>query len=105
MLEKGIYNKNKFPFRFVSVSYTHLRAHETSLHLVCRLLLEKNSKKCLPKKIILKSKKTNCKFHLFSCAIAKRAITRETRHLNSTIRHLNLYIISIKNFKNSPKKK
>ena len=25
-----------------SVSYTHLRAHETSLHLVCRLLLEKN---------------------------------------------------------------
>ena len=23
-----------------SVSYTHLRAHETSLHLVCRLLLE-----------------------------------------------------------------
>ena len=24
-----------------SVSYTHLRAHETSLHLVCRLLLEK----------------------------------------------------------------
>ena len=26
-----------------SVSYTHLRAHETSLHLVCRLLLEKKS--------------------------------------------------------------
>ena len=25
------------------VSYTHLRAHETSLHLVCRLLLEKRS--------------------------------------------------------------
>ena len=24
-----------------SVSYTHLRAHETTLHLVCRLLLEK----------------------------------------------------------------
>ena len=23
-----------------TVSYTHLRAHETSLHLVCRLLLE-----------------------------------------------------------------
>ena len=23
------------------VSYTHLRAHETELHLVCRLLLEK----------------------------------------------------------------
>ena len=27
--------------RVKSVSYTHLRAHETSLHLVCRLLLEK----------------------------------------------------------------
>ena len=27
--------------RIISVSYTHLRAHETSLHLVCRLLLEK----------------------------------------------------------------
>ena len=25
----------------VAVSYTHLRAHETTLHLVCRLLLEK----------------------------------------------------------------
>ena len=25
----------------ITVSYTHLRAHETSLHLVCRLLLEK----------------------------------------------------------------
>ena len=27
-----------------SVSYTHLRAHETVLDLVCRLLLEKNNK-------------------------------------------------------------
>ena len=29
------------------VSYTHLRAHETSLHLVCRLLLEKKIKEYL----------------------------------------------------------
>ena len=28
---------------FEAVSYTHLRAHETSLHLVCRLLLEKKN--------------------------------------------------------------
>eukprot|EP00831_Metopus_contortus_P070387 TRINITY_DN63860_c0_g1_i1.p2 TRINITY_DN63860_c0_g1~~TRINITY_DN63860_c0_g1_i1.p2 ORF type:complete len:113 (+),score=25.80 TRINITY_DN63860_c0_g1_i1:185-523(+) len=28
-------------FKIEAVSYTHLRAHETSLHLVCRLLLEK----------------------------------------------------------------
>ncbi|WDT38024.1 hypothetical protein PVA38_12390 [Streptococcus pneumoniae D39] len=31
------------------VSYTHLRAHETVLDLVCRLLLEKN-KKCTPRR-------------------------------------------------------
>eukprot|EP00831_Metopus_contortus_P018681 TRINITY_DN17983_c0_g1_i4.p1 TRINITY_DN17983_c0_g1~~TRINITY_DN17983_c0_g1_i4.p1 ORF type:complete len:257 (-),score=78.79 TRINITY_DN17983_c0_g1_i4:71-841(-) len=30
---------------YYPVSYTHLRAHETSLHLVCRLLLEKKKKK------------------------------------------------------------
>ena len=28
---------------FIAVSYTHLRAHETPEHLVCRLLLEKKS--------------------------------------------------------------
>eukprot|EP00831_Metopus_contortus_P006568 TRINITY_DN12521_c0_g1_i2.p2 TRINITY_DN12521_c0_g1~~TRINITY_DN12521_c0_g1_i2.p2 ORF type:complete len:174 (-),score=47.38 TRINITY_DN12521_c0_g1_i2:89-610(-) len=32
-------------YRMDTVSYTHLRAHETSLHLVCRLLLEKKKKK------------------------------------------------------------
>ena len=30
--------------RYESVSYTHLRAHETVLDLVCRLLLEKKKK-------------------------------------------------------------
>eukprot|EP00658_Telonema_sp_P-2_P025679 TRINITY_DN2033_c0_g1_i3.p1 TRINITY_DN2033_c0_g1~~TRINITY_DN2033_c0_g1_i3.p1 ORF type:complete len:167 (-),score=56.89 TRINITY_DN2033_c0_g1_i3:112-612(-) len=30
---------------FRAVSYTHLRAHETPEHLVCRLLLEKKKKK------------------------------------------------------------
>eukprot|EP00831_Metopus_contortus_P010617 TRINITY_DN14149_c0_g1_i2.p2 TRINITY_DN14149_c0_g1~~TRINITY_DN14149_c0_g1_i2.p2 ORF type:complete len:109 (+),score=30.80 TRINITY_DN14149_c0_g1_i2:124-450(+) len=34
-----------FEDRIEAVSYTHLRAHETSLHLVCRLLLEKKKKK------------------------------------------------------------
>src|SRR5665811_391277 len=29
---------------FIAVSYTHLRAHETVLDLVCRLLLEKKKK-------------------------------------------------------------
>eukprot|EP00658_Telonema_sp_P-2_P017296 TRINITY_DN16700_c0_g1_i2.p2 TRINITY_DN16700_c0_g1~~TRINITY_DN16700_c0_g1_i2.p2 ORF type:complete len:103 (-),score=20.31 TRINITY_DN16700_c0_g1_i2:71-379(-) len=29
----------------ITVSYTHLRAHETPEHLVCRLLLEKKKKK------------------------------------------------------------
>ena len=34
-----------FPVKkvFVSVSYTHLRAHETEADLVCRLLLEKKN--------------------------------------------------------------
>src|SRR5665647_52376 len=31
--------------RVTSVSYTHLRAHETDSYLVCRLLLEKKKKK------------------------------------------------------------
>ena len=30
---------------FSAVSYTHLRAHETVLDLVCRLLLEKKKKR------------------------------------------------------------
>ena len=30
-----------------SVSYTHLRAHETVLDLVCRLLLEKKNTACV----------------------------------------------------------
>ena len=29
--------------RFLAVAYTHLRAHETVLDLVCRLLLEKKT--------------------------------------------------------------
>eukprot|EP00658_Telonema_sp_P-2_P079222 TRINITY_DN759_c0_g1_i1.p1 TRINITY_DN759_c0_g1~~TRINITY_DN759_c0_g1_i1.p1 ORF type:complete len:181 (-),score=29.61 TRINITY_DN759_c0_g1_i1:27-569(-) len=35
------------PNRYMAVSYTHLRAHETPEHLVCRLLLEKKKKKRL----------------------------------------------------------
>ena len=31
-------------YRYYAVSYTHLRAHETVLDLVCRLLLEKKKK-------------------------------------------------------------
>src|SRR5665647_3879934 len=33
------------PIDVNSVSYTHLRAHETDSYLVCRLLLEKKKKK------------------------------------------------------------
>ena len=33
------------PARAAAVSYTHLRAHETVLDLVCRLLLEKKNKR------------------------------------------------------------
>eukprot|EP00657_Telonema_sp_P-1_P008194 TRINITY_DN28934_c0_g1_i1.p1 TRINITY_DN28934_c0_g1~~TRINITY_DN28934_c0_g1_i1.p1 ORF type:complete len:137 (-),score=27.76 TRINITY_DN28934_c0_g1_i1:8-418(-) len=33
--------------RSIAVSYTHLRAHETVLDLVCRLLLEKKKKRTI----------------------------------------------------------
>ena len=33
-----------------TVSYTHLRAHETDSYLVCRLLLEKKNKRNTEKK-------------------------------------------------------
>ena len=38
---KGICEKSTMPLGQTAVSYTHLRAHETVLDLVCRLLLEK----------------------------------------------------------------
>eukprot|EP00658_Telonema_sp_P-2_P001626 TRINITY_DN10609_c0_g2_i3.p1 TRINITY_DN10609_c0_g2~~TRINITY_DN10609_c0_g2_i3.p1 ORF type:complete len:255 (-),score=48.04 TRINITY_DN10609_c0_g2_i3:2-766(-) len=40
---------------FMPVSYTHLRAHETPEHLVCRLLLEKKKKKNILSTHILNS--------------------------------------------------
>ena len=46
-----------------TVSYTHLRAHETGRNLVCRLLLEKKKKEKKKKKNKKKKKKqrTNSK--------------------------------------------
>ena len=38
---KGIIEKQGVVVGAASVSYTHLRAHETDSYLVCRLLLEK----------------------------------------------------------------
>ena len=40
-----------------AVSYTHLRAHETVLDLVCRLLLEKKKKNIKKKKRLTKKNK------------------------------------------------
>ena len=42
--QKKLYKQIK---GYVPVSYTHLRAHETVLDLVCRLLLEKKKKQNL----------------------------------------------------------
>ena len=44
--------------KILSVSYTHLRAHETDSYLVCRLLLEKKKKRSKDK---TKKKKKNLK--------------------------------------------
>ena len=49
-IEHGLRNPS-----FIAVSYTHLRAHETVLDLVCRLLLEKKKKH---------EKKNIIKFHV-----------------------------------------
>ena len=46
-----------FCHRFIAVSYTHLRAHETVLDLVCRLLLEKKKHKNNKKKTKTQKKK------------------------------------------------
>ena len=41
----------------ISVSYTHLRAHETVLDLVCRLLLEKKKTKPQTKPLAINKNK------------------------------------------------
>ena len=40
---KGVEMRSPFEVAKEAVSYTHLRAHETVLDLVCRLLLEKKN--------------------------------------------------------------
>ena len=50
---------NALETRQVPVSYTHLRAHETVLDIVCRLLLEKKKKTQTPTRIqLLTTKQT-----------------------------------------------
>ena len=41
---KKVLESKKINTKFIPVSYTHLRAHETKANLVCRLLLEKKKK-------------------------------------------------------------
>ena len=43
-LKKSLEMRKSAMDHLETVSYTHLRAHETSLHLVCRLLLEKKNR-------------------------------------------------------------
>ena len=55
-MEKEIYKE--FDIKRKSVSYTHLRAHETVLDLVCRLLLEKkNNHKSYPVVVLIHTTK------------------------------------------------
>eukprot|EP00658_Telonema_sp_P-2_P036348 TRINITY_DN2631_c0_g1_i1.p1 TRINITY_DN2631_c0_g1~~TRINITY_DN2631_c0_g1_i1.p1 ORF type:complete len:268 (+),score=92.23 TRINITY_DN2631_c0_g1_i1:215-1018(+) len=44
-IEHKMHSESDAADSFTPVSYTHLRAHETPEHLVCRLLLEKKKKK------------------------------------------------------------
>ena len=49
LIVKELLNDNELKqTRLDTVSYTHLRAHETVLYLVCRLLLEKKTTICPP---------------------------------------------------------
>ena len=61
-----------------AVSYTHLRAHETVLDLVCRLLLEKKKtcKKNTYKKI--QKKKTNNTIYIYYTTCCKTQTTTST---------------------------
>src|SRR5660398_300171 len=54
---KNVFTQPNCWNRMYSVSYTHLRAHETKANLVCRLLLEKKKKKKKKKKNKKKKKK------------------------------------------------
>ena len=56
---------------FKSVSYTHLRAHETVLDLVCRLLLEK--------------KKTQITYQVYQHTRHQTNYTLITRHIHSLV--------------------
>ena len=44
MKSEDVFSLPEQSFISVTVSYTHLRAHETDSYLVCRLLLEKKKK-------------------------------------------------------------
>ena len=48
VLEDDVILAEDFEKRVKSVSYTHLRAHETVLDIVCRLLLEKKKSSDIP---------------------------------------------------------
>ena len=54
-----IANGMRGSMRVGAVSYTHLRAHETVLDIVCRLLLEKKKKSVSYKKLTLPSSESN----------------------------------------------
>src|SRR5674536_360806 len=53
----AVFSPPSSSYRSGSVSYTHLRAHETPEHLVCRLLLEKKKQKHLSRVLRLVKKK------------------------------------------------
>ena len=52
MIPGTYYVPYTYDTRYVSVSYTHLRAHETDSYLVCRLLLEKKKSVRVSKTIV-----------------------------------------------------
>ena len=67
----------EFRTALFAVSYTHLRAHETVLDLVCRLLLEKKKTKKITKK---KKRKIKTKAKTYNCISLTAQLTNQLAH-------------------------
>eukprot|EP00658_Telonema_sp_P-2_P076918 TRINITY_DN6842_c0_g1_i1.p1 TRINITY_DN6842_c0_g1~~TRINITY_DN6842_c0_g1_i1.p1 ORF type:complete len:450 (+),score=155.02 TRINITY_DN6842_c0_g1_i1:183-1532(+) len=65
LLREHDFELNRLKEGFSAVSYTHLRAHETPEHLVCRLLLEKKKKKYVGEIIYDEERMKETRYNLY----------------------------------------
>ena len=84
VMKRGVYylqvnTKGMKPQTIKAVSYTHLRAHETVLDLVCRLLLENKKKKT--KKLHKTKQKHNQRMRLETRIASTSRYYHQTHHM------------------------